>query len=196
MPYGNPWGLGAPLAGPPTEQEHESELLGAALKRRYGNAEWPGLPERMMDDMGMRKQRLKLRLEPGMLTQDKVLGTFTPETGRTRIATDMSNNAMDATLAHELAHMADHVFQTPAVNQGSQQTRLHHSNFANFEPEMAKSIDEQQAIELGLPPNPALLGKYPWLRKVKKNSSNRLASPWSGAKEELPADIYNATREP
>lgn len=169
-------------------------ILSDALTRRYGTTNVKKITQMLDQELGLKPYKTRVSVTPELKPKLNAWGAYQNNPGRIAIQAGANDANRVSTLAHELGHVADEVFDTPAVNQGPMQTRLHHSNFRNFEPEFADNLTEQSAIEMGLPPRQDLLTKMPWLRQVKRQSSNKLASPWSGAKPSIPADIYNGTR--
>lgn len=174
--------------------DERDRMLSDALVRRYRSRNVNDVAKMLDEELGTGPYRTHVRTTPDLKPKLNAWGAFQANPGRVSLQQGLSPEGRMATLAHELGHVADEVLLTPGINQGSQQSRLHHGNFRNFEPEFADSLNEQSAIEMGLPANKDKLAKYPWLRAVNPRASNKLASPWSGAKPSLPPDIYNVTR--
>lgn len=82
-----------------------------------------------------------------------------------------------ANLVHEVGHAADDTagFKTP---DGWNPGLFHHRDFVQLEPELAQTMDTQRAIEHGWPVNAKILDRYPWLKELAPNASNKLATPW------------------
>lgn len=111
-----------------------------------------------------------------MITQ----GRYFPKTDHIDLLQSGDPNTQADTLVHELGHAADNDLSGIFRNDdGNPNASFHHAHFAHFEPEMAQNLQTQSALELGLPVNPNILERYPWLKQVKPQSSNLLTNPWT-----------------
>lgn len=169
-------------------------MLTSQLKARYRTKDPKAIAELFHQELGLKPYRLKVAESEILYPKYQNLGAFQMDPGRVVTQKNVSDNNKIATTAHEIAHAADEVFTSPWTQPD--QSELHHRGYRNFEPDLADSIQEQTLLEAGLPGDPRVLAKNPWLRGVKRKSSNKLATPWSGAPQAIPPDIYNDTRTP
>lgn len=167
-------------------------MLSDQLRYRYGTKDPKVIAELFHQELGLSPYRLRVAESDKLLPKYSDLGAFQADPGRVISQSNISKNSKIATQAHELAHAADEVFTNPWTNP--EQSNLHHGGYRNFEPDLADSVQEQRLLEAGVTPDERILAKNPWLRALNKKSSNKLATPWSGAPQAIPPDIYNATR--
>lgn len=201
----SPWNS-ANVPGPLADDYPDEVLngdLADALRARYGVTDPKVVTGLLARELDLEPYQIKYHWTNDLLPKLNALGQYQENAGRIAIQGDdprrkgWTPELQDhfiATMAHEMGHAADDLHRTPAINQSAKQTRLHHTNFKDFESEFADSVNAQKQIELGIPPAPQTLGKYPWLRQVNAESSNKLASPWAGKPQSIPPDIYQKTR--
>lgn len=171
------WAATPDQAVSPRSQLGDDTMLGTAMLNRYEGQPARGVMNSMSEDM-IPNTSVRTVMHPNGLLKangDKTFGMYLP--GTQSIHLDASAPAYEqmTTYPHELAHAADNIRGLP-MNQPAGPT--HHADYVNFEPEMAQNLDATRAIEQGWPVNPAIMQRYPYLNKIKSQSSNRLASPW------------------
>lgn len=150
------------------------------------------LAKRIGKDMNVKR----VRFEQGPITPG-VGGWFAPELNKVMITDDPNfQGAVPAMLMHELSHAQDSANSpefafrnAPKFPEG--QPGIEHNKgiigeryVQDYLPKALSYIEEE---ELGLPDTPerkTARSDYPWLKKVKSLSSNKLPTPW-----DLPGEI-------
>lgn len=191
MPF-SPW-------DPPANTEDVNQALVQELEARYGSKRARDVLPLYADDLGIGKYNIKVTPTKNLLAERRAWGQHLPDHGQLLYQANVQDPYHEtATLAHEMAHVADDVLQS-SYSGNSKVSSSHHTGMPGeyeFEPHMAQSLAAQQLIELGFPLAASAYKDSPWLREVKPLSSNRLASPWSNAKTDLSSEIHNGTRLP
>lgn len=159
-------------------------FLANELAKRYG----PGVRNMsgFASEIGLGNERILIKPHDGPVGEHKDdLGVSYPDQNKIQFDRLQPQDTQRATIAHELAHIADNI-KDPTFQPSKEESTdsQHHENFQFFEPEMALSMAAQRALENGLPVNKAILNQYPWLKNVAPLSSNPLANPWRGARGE------------
>lgn len=196
----NPWLSASPTVGglplwaqspeavvAPRPQISDDALLDNALLNRYeGDKPLPAL-DHFRQEIGVDPAVVQ-PVEDLQNEQGKALyGRWSPEQNRIEIEANAPKAIKMGAIAHEYAHKADDYsdasmrYNDPLRDEfpsGGNVSPSHHRDFLRFEPQMGQSIDAQRGIENGWPVNPEIIDQYPWLARVRAQSSNPLANPW------------------
>ncbi len=169
------------------------------LTERYG-PDWKQAADLLHKDMGLEPAKIRFNAEA-----DLDPGTMGGYGNRNLYVSSRLRGADKLpTISHELGHAADDLhegYQTEAPARGprsqSDEATMHHKHFVNFDMEFPLVLSAQRNIEQGDPINPELYQRFPYLRKVVPQSSNRLANPWNLKDSQLnliPAEPTNAEK--
>lgn len=177
-----------------TDALSSDERLAHAIKARYGldnqatSSVWFKAAQMLDHEMGLGPYKNRLSPAAGELPQMDLMGAYTPDDNRIRLASDLTPDERLSTLAHEMGHAADHAFGGNYDHPIDEKKGMpHHRFYKDFESELAHGMEEQKLREAGLPLDQQLAPTYPWLKNVKPESSNPLATPWTpGPKTESP----------
>jgi hypothetical protein len=177
------------------------------LKLRYGK-QHKALAEGLYTDLGLMPYDIKINPSSRDLRGGARAGFYRPGQRKIVIADDVPDD-WASVLAHEMAHVKDdiHGYRQPIPGRWDADERYypenqrvqdeHHQHYKSFETEFGRQLRAQRLIESGVKPDRQILSQYPWLEQVTPNAGNRLANPWSYARQPAePAWLYNLRDEP
>jgi hypothetical protein len=177
------------------DAEHNPLELSATIARRYPFIEkevspnnklsnfllWSKLGKIINQELEIPEDQYPLKIRTKNMEKNTV-GQYDPKSDSISLnRNELNAPDMPETMLHESMHRADQFLmgQGPEARQRDSYKMGHfNSNTIDNTANILQSLKQQEAIEMGLPPDPYTMQNMPWLKKVQPLSSNPLANPW------------------